>query len=77
MIEGPLDQQIWIEEGTAAGKEVFATLLLKVQVCDALVQLRSQMNQGDIVLLKVCLTLYIYRSVEILSILLLASCIYP
>ena len=35
-------------------KEVYATLVYKVQLCDVLVQLRSQMNQGDIALLKVC-----------------------
>ena len=51
VVEGPLERRVWAEEG--AGSEAFATLLLKVQVCDVLVQLRSQMNQGDIVLLKV------------------------
>lgn len=54
IIEGPLETNIWREEGE---KELHATLVYKVQLCDVLVQLRSQVNQGDIALLKVCDTL--------------------
>ena len=63
VVEGPLDSEVWVEESD----EAFATLLLKVQVCDPLVQLRSQMNQGDIVLLKVCVYCMYYRSVYMRS----------
>lgn len=50
IIEGPLETEVWREEGE---REMYATLVYKVQLCDVLVQLRSQVNQGDIALLKV------------------------
>lgn len=50
IVEGPLEVKVWSEEG---GRETYAMLLYKAQLRDALVQLRSQMHQGDIVLLKV------------------------
>ena len=50
IIEGPLKMNVWRDEGS---KEMYATMVFKVQLCDALVQLRSQMNKGDIALLKV------------------------
>ena len=50
IIEGPLKMNVWRDDG---GKEVYATMVFKVQLCDALVQLRSHMNKGDIALLKV------------------------
>lgn len=51
IFEGPLETEVWREEGE---REMYATLVYKVQLCDVLVQLRSQVNQGDIALLKVC-----------------------
>ena len=57
IVEGPLDDSpVWDEDGS--GREAFATLVYKVQLCDPTVQLRSQMNQGDIALLKVMYTAY-------------------
>ena len=50
IFEGPLETEVWREEGE---REMYATLVYKVQLCDVLVQLRSQVNQGDIALLKV------------------------
>ena len=61
VIEGPIDAQIWREDNGRG--EAFATLLYKVQVCDALIQLRSHMNQGDIAFLKVYI--YTYKCVYV------------
>ena len=50
IVEGPLESRLWWDENRM---ELYATLVYKVQLRDALMQLRSQLNQGDIALLKV------------------------
>ena len=51
IVEGPLESSVCVEE---EGSVKYVQLAYKVQLKDALVQLRSEMHRGDIVLLKVC-----------------------